>query len=496
MNGESKKNLKVLIWMILFFIITSVFSGGYILSGVLLLLILLGYIIFIIARKEIKSRTSKKLNKFLEKRRIETQKGKVMQLYEQGIAQLKNRNYKEARKSFKTVQDDSYGIIIDFRQDNTIKLKLAEDGFNLEKIIKIDLIIEDGDRKQFLFNKTIEFSNLYNQFEKKSGKKAIWRRQEIKAFKIWNEIRKKSNEYDYKYFLVDYGFALKLTDELYDSIEKNLIQNKILEKINGICVSEINLIRDNIKNLRNRNKFEEAIEKLTLALQLTDKITDLEFKNKLVNEISEDIDQTYILEINSLITKAEKLRKEKIYNKVIVFLNEAIPIANKIKISPNKDHKIQEINQYFDSTYIDMINEKIERGNELKKTTNFNKSINAYNEAYTIAQKFYSSQKRKNNSRMINGLIKNTKMAKIKNVILQLGTQFARLQIIEIAEECGEDEDLIVTTVKNMIEGKQIYAKYFERSRAVAFNLQANIDDIDKLMAIYKQWEEEEKEKV
>ena len=197
-----------------------------------------------------------------------------------------------------------------------------------------------------------------------------------------------------------------------------------------------------------------------------------------------------------MITKAEKLRKEKFCNEVIVILNEAISKAIKMKISHNKDHKIEEINQYFDSTYNDMIIEKIERGNELKKTLNFNESINAYNEAYKIAQKYYGSHKRKNNSKMINGLIKSTIIAKIKNVILQLGTQFARLQIIEIAEECGEDEDLIVITVKEMIEGNEIYAKYFDSSRAVAFNLQANIDEIDSLMDKYKQWEKEEKDKI
>jgi len=47
-----------------------------------------------------------------------------------------------------------------------------------------------------------------------------------------------------------------------------------------------------------------------------------------------------------------------------------------------------------------------------------------------------------------------------------------------------------------MIEGKEIYAKYFERSRAVAFNLQANIDEINSLMDKYKQWEKDEKDKI
>jgi len=41
-----------------------------------------------------------------------------------------------------------------------------------------------------------------------------------------------------------------------------------------------------------------------------------------------------------------------------------------------------------------------------------------------------------------------------------------------------------------MIKNKEIYAEYFTSSKSVAFNQQANIDEIDKLMEVYKEWEE------
>ena len=78
----------------------------------------------------------------------------------------------------------------------------------------------------------------------------------------------------------------------------------------------------------------------------------------------------------------------------------------------------------------------------------------------------------------------------IKKTILQLCTKYARLQIIEIAEECGVDNQLIISTVKEMIKNQEIYAKYFESSKSVAFDQQANIEEIDNLMAIYKEWED------
>ena len=46
-----------------------------------------------------------------------------------------------------------------------------------------------------------------------------------------------------------------------------------------------------------------------------------------------------------------------------------------------------------------------------------------------------------------------------------------------------------------MIENKEIYTQYFSSKKSVAFDQAANIDEIDKLMAIYKEWEEKKVEK-
>lgn len=88
-------------------------------------------------------------------------------------------------------------------------------------------------------------------------------------------------------------------------------------------------------------------------------------------------------------------------------------------------------------------------------------------------------------------LFKEFNITKIKKTVLDLGTKFTRLQINEIAEKCGlKDEERIISTVKEMIKNKEIYAEYFLSSRAVAFDQQANIEEIDKLMEAYKEWEE------
>jgi len=78
----------------------------------------------------------------------------------------------------------------------------------------------------------------------------------------------------------------------------------------------------------------------------------------------------------------------------------------------------------------------------------------------------------------------------IRKSILNLGTKFTRLHIKEIAEECSQNEELIINIIKDMIKNKEIYAQYFSSTKSIAFDQQANINEIDNLMKVYKDWEE------
>ncbi|MFX1525649.1 MAG: hypothetical protein ACFFCC_19235 [Promethearchaeota archaeon] len=77
----------------------------------------------------------------------------------------------------------------------------------------------------------------------------------------------------------------------------------------------------------------------------------------------------------------------------------------------------------------------------------------------------------------------------IRKKILSLGTNYTRLKISEVSEKTNAFQTTIVSVVKTMIENKEIFAEYFENSQSLAFNLQANIDEIDKLMMMYHRWE-------
>ena len=83
----------------------------------------------------------------------------------------------------------------------------------------------------------------------------------------------------------------------------------------------------------------------------------------------------------------------------------------------------------------------------------------------------------------------NIRIKLIKKTVIELGTQFANLELDEISEACNINQVTVLKTVKTMIENREIYAEYFNSSKSVAFNKQANIEEIDLLMNKYRDWE-------
>ncbi|TFF88965.1 MAG: hypothetical protein EU550_00220 [Promethearchaeota archaeon] len=114
-------------------------------------------------------------------------------------------------------------------------------------------------------------------------------------------------------------------------------------------------------------------------------------------------------------------------------------------------------------------------------------------EIYTLF-KFFSIQREQ---KWLNDKIMDLQYISIKKTILDLSLRFDRLELGEIAEKTiFKDETLIEKVIKKMISNKEIYAEYYENSRALLFNKQANIDEIDSLMETFKKWEKSEEKKI
>ncbi len=294
------------------------------------------------------------------------------------------------------------------------------------------------------------------------------------------------------------SFSKKLP-KIFDENIENVLNSKIEIVENKINEEILKKIKLNIKKgetLKNQIKIEDALQEYQKALNIANEMlannffTQVQISKK-VEELQLKIDEIYSIKIDRLIEQGNQLKSQKSFDKTIRILNSALDLSYKIYNSIDKDKAQNKIKNCFDSLYSDMIREKIKTGNQLRKDLQYDDPIKIFRESIKIAEKLNDSSKKNDKISQLKSLIHQTQIAKIKNTILSLGTKFGRLQIIEISEECGESEDLIISTVREMIEGSEIYAKYFESSKSVAFDQQANIKEIDKLMDQYLQWEKE-----
>jgi len=95
-----------------------------------------------------------------------------------------------------------------------------------------------------------------------------------------------------------------------------------------------------------------------------------------------------------------------------------------------------------------------------------------------------------------NTLKESSDEARIRKTILEFGTEITRLKVDEIAEKTETFHKTIIEVVNNMIKNQEIYARYFKSSNSVVFNQEKNIEDIDDLMTMFREWEEVKTNKI
>jgi hypothetical protein len=83
----------------------------------------------------------------------------------------------------------------------------------------------------------------------------------------------------------------------------------------------------------------------------------------------------------------------------------------------------------------------------------------------------------------------------LKKEVLDLSTKFTRLEVRAISEKLNKDPILVLNLIKNMLENKEVYGEYFESTKTITFDQQANINEIDQLLAQFSEFEEKKIDK-
>ena len=93
--------------------------------------------------------------------------------------------------------------------------------------------------------------------------------------------------------------------------------------------------------------------------------------------------------------------------------------------------------------------------------------------------------------RALNPIISKFKTALIKRNLLALSTSYSQITIPEVLEKYNiTDTQLVVKALLEMIENSEIFAEFVPSTRTIIFQLEINVEEIDRLMKMYEDWEE------
>lgn len=182
--------------------------------------------------------------------------------------------------------------------------------------------------------------------------------------------------------------------------------------------------------------------------------------------------------------------------------NKLILIAKNIKNKRERKKQIRKIT-------IPFIEEKIKQGENLCNTARksfdsaikvfqdqlFNDSLYIFEEQLGNVKYISEIPKRVKLREKILGYILYTKILKIKCIIISFCSQYSRLEVIEIVKKSGAEEKIIIQTINEMIEYKEINAEYLSATKSILFNKKPTNFELIDIMKPYEEWEKEGKDK-
>ncbi|MFX1279614.1 MAG: tetratricopeptide repeat protein [Promethearchaeota archaeon] len=230
-----------------------------------------------------------------------------------------------------------------------------------------------------------------------------------------------------------------------DLNDKKIEIANIRNAINQTYSVEINNIIQESIRLTSQREYEQARLNFKNALRISEKIDDEELKNVEKQEINELISE---IDIQDLIVKGIKLREEdkKLDDAAEVF-NEGLAIAEKIQNVEGKKGNISKINEEIKKTYESQVRQILEKGAELKQSGQFEEAIELFEQAKNYIEQSFPSDTKK--TEVVN--LKNQTNEMYSNQIKPLVEQGNNLL------EQGSTEKAITELDKALIIAKKMY---------------------------------------
>ena len=149
-------------------------------------------------------------------------------------------------------------------------------------------------------------------------------------------------------------------------------------------LKKLNLIIEEANAFKDKSKFQKAISKFNQALNFINiKVTEPEDKNIEIENIKNAINQTYSVEISSILQEGVNLKNQREFAGAEGKFHQALKIVDRIDDVDLKDAEKREINKLLSENEIEQLNEK---GLILRGEKKFDEALNIFNQGLSIAE--------------------------------------------------------------------------------------------------------------
>jgi len=230
----------------------------------------------------------------------------------------------------------------------------------------------------------------------------------------------------------------------------------VLKKLNGMI--------EQATSLKNKNKFEEAVKKFQDAITYINiKVIEPQDKKIEISNIKNAINQTYSVQIDTIINESIHMAAQKEFKKTEKFFQDALIVANKIDDADLKSIEREEIKLLIRENELEKI---LMEGIKQREEKSFEKSIETFNKGLAVADDMY------------NQISKPEVLARIKNEIsLTYGFQI-RLLVDKGTnlKQSGESEEAI-KVFKESLAGIEKYLDANNRQTEI-INIKNSLNEI------------------
>ncbi len=223
--------------------------------------------------------------------------------------------------------------------------------------------------------------------------------------------------------------AIGITEFMVNSERKDLEIKKIGDLINQACLPGINIIKDTSIQLIGRQKYEEAINEIYVALSIAKHMAYPEEENAVLEDLKNIINKVYSTQNREVINQGKDLLDQNEYEKALEVFKEALNMTNKMYLTEEME---EEVNLIKSLIYNAEVKQLVGKGKLDEQQKVKEKEIEKLQKRLEYAQSIEDSERRVEEMNKIKNMIDDVHSEEIKFLIEQ-GNQLAEKDAFEEA---------------------------------------------------------------